>query len=84
MDLNSTRTEINSIDREIVHLLEKRFNIVMEIGQYKKENNIPVYDAKREKIVVKNCINYLENKKYSKNIEDIYKQIMNSSKELEK
>lgn len=84
MDLNNARTEINNIDEEIVHLLEKRFNIVIKIGQYKKENNIPVYDEEREKAVIKNCISYLINKGYSKGIEDIYRQIMNSSKELEK
>lgn len=83
MDLNHARNEINIIDKEIVQLLEKRFNIVMEIGKYKKENNIPIYDKEREKTVVKNCIVYLENKNYSKSIEDIYIQIMDSSKLLE-
>lgn len=84
MDLNNARIEINKIDKEIVNLLEKRFNIVMEIGNYKKENNLPVYDAEREKIVIKNCISYLENKHYSKSIEDVFQQIMDSSKDLEK
>ncbi|HAQ40319.1 MAG TPA: chorismate mutase [Clostridiales bacterium] len=84
MDLKNARTEINNIDMEIVRLLEKRFNVVLEIGQYKKENNIPIYDAKREKAVIENCISYLENKEYSKCIEGIYRQIMDSSKELEK
>lgn len=83
MDLNNSRIEINKIDKEIVSLLEKRFNIVMEIGKYKKENRIPVYDEKREKVVIKNCIDYLNNRELSKQIEDIYMQIMNSSKELE-
>lgn len=83
MDLNNSRIEINKIDKEIVSLLEKRFNIVMEIGKYKKENSIPVYDEKREKVVIKNCIDYLNNRELSKQIEDIYMQIMNSSKELE-
>lgn len=83
MDLNNARIEINKIDKEIVQLLEKRFNVVMEIGKYKKENNLPIYDEKREKIVINNCISYLENKNYSKFIEDVFKQIMDSSKLLE-
>jgi len=84
MDLNNARIEINRIDREIVNLLEKRFDFVTEIGSYKKENNLPVYDPEREKIVINNCISYLGNKEYSKAIEDVYRQIMDSSKELEK
>lgn len=84
MDLNNARIQINKVDKDIVALLEKRFNIVMEIGKYKKENNVPILDAKREEMVVKNCTEYLNNKIYSKAIEDIYRQIMDSSKELER
>lgn len=83
MDLNDARVEINNIDKEIVHLLEKRFKIVIEIGNFKKKNNIPVYDEKREQNVIYNCVSYLENEQYSKYITDIYKQIMNSCKELQ-
>ena len=83
MDLINARNEIDNIDREIVSLLEKRFDVVLNIGQYKKENKIPIYDANREDMVVKTCISYLKNKDYAKSIEVIYKQIMNSSKELE-
>lgn len=84
MDLNSARSLINHIDKEIVKLLEKRFNIVMEIGDYKKANGIPVYDEEREKAVLQKCIGYLDDTNYEKAIMDIYTQIMNSSKELEK
>lgn len=83
MDLEKARIEINNLDKEIVQLLEKRFQVVLEIGKYKKENNIPVYDEQREKTVIKNCVSYLNNKDFSKQIKDIYIQIMNSSKELE-
>lgn len=83
MDLENARKEINKIDKEIVHLLERRLNVVMEIGKYKKENNLPVYDEEREKAVINNCLSYLENKKFSNSIEEIYKQIMDSSKLLE-
>ncbi len=84
MDLNSARIKINEIDKEIVACLEKRFDISLEIGKYKKENNIPVYDEDREKKVIQNCEGYLKNKNYTKCIKDIYIQIMDSSKELQK
>ena len=83
MDLDSARIEINKIDREIVELLEKRFNLSVEIGRYKKENNLPVYDADREKKVIEGCVGNLQNQDYAKQIEDVYLQIMNSSKELQ-
>ena len=83
MDIDSARVQINEIDKEIVSYLEKRFNLVLQIGKYKKESNLPVYDEEREKIVIENCIRFLNNKEYAKCIEDIYKQIMESSKELQ-
>ena len=47
-NLDKHRKEIDKIDDNIIELLEQRFNLVVEIGQYKKENNLPVFDAKRE------------------------------------
>lgn len=83
MELNKARTEINNIDKEIVNLLEKRFNIVNEIGHYKRKQKLPIYDEARERQVVDNCIGFLENKEYSKCIDDIYFQIMRSCKDIQ-
>ncbi len=83
MELNEARTEINSIDEEIVKLLEKRFNAVNEIGLYKRRQGLPIYDEGRERQVAENCINFLENKQYSKYINDIYFQIMKCCKDIQ-
>lgn len=83
MELDKARTEINKIDKEIVKLLQKRFNIVNEIGNYKRKQGLPIYDEAREKQVVESCISYLENKEYSKYIGDIYFQIMKCGKDLQ-
>ena len=83
MELDKARTEINKIDKEIVRLLEKRFNIVNEIGNYKRKQGLSIYDETREKQVVESCTSYLENKEYSKFIDDIYFQIMKCSKDIQ-
>ena len=54
-NLDKHRKEIDKIDDNIIELLEQRFNLVVEIGQYKKENNLPVFDAKRES-AIKTCL----------------------------
>lgn len=84
MILEEYRKEINLIDEELVSLLERRFNVVLKIGQYKKENNLPIYDESREKKVIENCVSRLENKNYSRHIETVYKHIMDTCKDLEK
>jgi len=42
------RTEIDTIDTEIVRLLEKRMEVSTEIAAYKKQAGRPVLDAARE------------------------------------
>ncbi|HHZ02518.1 MAG TPA: chorismate mutase [Tissierellia bacterium] len=83
MELDKLRYEICNLDKEIVRLLEKRFNKVIEIGHYKRKNNLPIFDEEREKRVVENCISFLENKDYSKYIDDIYFQIMRTCKDIQ-
>ena len=58
MDLKELRNKINEIDEELLSLYLKRMDISKQIGQYKKEHNLPIYDSKREE----ELINYLLNK----------------------
>ncbi len=48
MDIQDFRTEIDKIDREIVDLYCRRASLVEQIGLYKYQNNLPIYDGKRE------------------------------------
>jgi len=49
MELSELRIKIDSVDKEMVRLFEERMNIASEIAEYKKENNLPTLDAKRER-----------------------------------
>ena len=49
VDLQELREEINGIDREIVDLYRKRLETAEAIGEWKRENGVPVYDPARER-----------------------------------
>lgn len=49
MDMNELRSRIDEIDAEMVELYKKRLGIVEQIGAYKRENGLPVYDGERER-----------------------------------
>lgn len=49
MDMEKKRGEIDEIDSFIVKLFLKRMKLCGDIGHYKKENDIRVYDEAREK-----------------------------------
>ena len=75
------RVTINSIDTQIRKLLEQRFNIVKEIGNFKKKNQIAIYDKNRESKIY-NDIN-IENSIYKKYIIKIYNAILTQSYDLQ-
>lgn len=45
--LDQLRDVINHIDEEIINLLSNRMNVAREIGEYKKDNDITIYQGKR-------------------------------------
>ncbi|GIV40300.1 MAG: cytochrome c4 [Thermonema sp.] len=45
--LDTLRQKIDNIDHEIVELLAKRMNIVEQIGEYKKEKGITIFQLER-------------------------------------
>jgi chorismate mutase/prephenate dehydratase len=54
IDLNKLRHDIDSIDEKLVELFNQRAGCVLEIGRYKQENHLAVYEPKREAVVMAN------------------------------
>lgn len=52
--ISELRKKIDHLDNEILLLLCKRKNIVLMIGQIKKDAKYPVYDMLREQLIFKN------------------------------
>jgi chorismate mutase len=50
--LEAYRQKINSVDRQLVELIQQRAQIVAEIGDLKREAHIPVTDSSREQQVI--------------------------------
>lgn len=48
MELSRSREQIDSLDRQIVALLEQRLDVAEDIARYKLENGLPVLDETRE------------------------------------
>ncbi len=48
MNLDELRLQIDEIDKEMMVLFKKRMGVSLLIGEYKRANNVPILDAKRE------------------------------------
>lgn len=58
--LHELRKEIDEIDKQTIELLEKRVRIVKEIGEIKRELNLPIRDEKREEEVLRRAGKFRE------------------------
>ena len=52
MDIQELRKQINEIDEQLVKAFDARMKVALEIGKYKKENGLPVFDPARERAVL--------------------------------
>lgn len=82
-NLDKLREIIDECDREIVMAIEKRFNTVKQVVEYKKQNNLDIYQANREKEVLDKVDSYLNNKDFSQELKSLYIKIMDLSKEIQ-
>ncbi len=49
MDINDLRLQIDAIDDQLVKLFVQRMAVSEQIGAYKKENKLPIFDPGRER-----------------------------------
>ena len=84
LDLGEIRKRIDQIDKKLVELIEERLEIVKEVALYKKENNMKIFDRKREEEVIDKNLSNVKNEELKHYIEIILKDIMDSSKEYQK
>ena len=60
MDLKEIRNEIDEIDAELVKLFEKRMSTVRKVAEYKIENNMPIFNSKREREIISSLTSKVE------------------------
>lgn len=49
MDLKELRQSLDCLDDEFLKLFEKRMDVVQQIAEYKRNNDLPVFDPSRER-----------------------------------
>lgn len=78
--VDDLRDLIDVLDEEIMSLLDKRYNLSMEIGKLKTQAKTSVLDTKRESSILDKTSKY----SHSPEIGIVYKTIMKESKSLQR
>lgn len=51
-DLAPLRAAIDTVDREILSLLQRRLTLVYRVGDVKRAHDAPIYDPERERVML--------------------------------
>lgn len=80
--IEELRKKINEIDQKIVELLNERAELAREIISIKQENDIPLYDPRREEEIFENVRSSNKGPLYHEAVVDIYETILKWMKSL--
>jgi len=79
--IKELRQKIEGINAEIIELIADRVTVAQRIGEQKKDQNMSVYQPKREKRVLRLCKKRAETVGLDKDvIEDIFVRIIELSR----
>lgn len=82
--LDEARVKIDGIDSKIIELFEERMSTVIDVINYKIENNIPVLDSSRESAMLDKNLKKIKNKDYKKYYQSVLEGFLKASKDMQK
>ncbi|HFU3729321.1 TPA: chorismate mutase [Streptococcus suis] len=80
MNLEHIREQINTIDSQLVELLEKRMELVDQVTAYKRATGKPVLDTSRENAVLELVGNLVQKEDYRSAIQATFSDMMAQSR----
>lgn len=81
--IKTLRERVNEVDHELVRLLNERAQIVQEMGAYKQDAGIPLFDPKREEELLSKIAEDNPGPIYDSSMRDIFENIMHRIRDLE-
>ena len=82
-NLDQLRDQIDAIDEKLVELFNQRARCVLEIGHYKQQNHIAVYEPKREAVVMANIARLNNGPMPDEELATIYTSILAAMRRLQ-
>ncbi len=82
-DINTLRSAIDNVDRQITDLLDERATLALEVGEHKKAEGKVIYDPTREKEVLNKVVSRSRGPFPKKTLEFVYREIIGACRSLE-
>jgi chorismate mutase / prephenate dehydratase len=81
MSLQRLRSEVDGIDRDLARLLNKRIRLAIRIGALKVRNGQKIFDAGRERSLLRRLISRNRGPLRNSELSDIYRVILRTSRQ---
>ena len=82
--IKQLRRHIDRIDTVIITALAERMSLMPEIAEYKKKNNVPIFDEKREVEIMKKLKKVAKEQGLDESfVEEVFLSIFNEAKRIQ-
>ena len=82
--LEAARERINQLDAQMLELFQERMSAVKDVAEYKKENNLSIFDSTREASLIEKNVSMLKDKSLEPFYRMFLEGVLTSSKEYQK
>lgn len=83
MQLDELRLKIDTLDEQLLQLLNERAKVALQIGELKKSQKLPLYHPKRENSVIENVLSSNKGPLSSEHIQLVFTDIIKICKEIQ-
>lgn len=80
MNLDDIRSDIDTLDTQLVQLLEARMTLVSQVATFKKMTGGRVLDNSRELVILDRVASQVENLDYTETVVNTFKDILKNSR----
>ena len=80
MNFDDIRSDIDTLDAQLVQLLEARMTLVSQVATFKKMTGGRVLDNSRELVILDRVASQVENLDYAETVVNTFKDILKNSR----
>jgi chorismate mutase len=84
LDIDDWRNEIDSIDEQLLELLNRRSECAIAIGRLKRERDMPIYSPDRETQVIEHVLGTNHGPLEPEAIRRLFERIIDESRRIER
>lgn len=84
IELDELRQQIDAIDKKLLQLFNQRAQLAVQVGDYKKKRQLPIYDPQREAAILNKLCQYNPGPLPAEAITRLFERVIDEARHLER